>query len=74
MTTNSQNFIVVVIPLSEIKKFVLIDIIGGTALYYMIRLPMHSVMAGMIGSMIGPFIVRRSLRGKAPRKVRTLLF
>lgn len=73
MNTNlaaKQDFVVVVIPISEIKKFIAIDIIGGTALFYMIKLPLHSVLAGMIGSMIGPLIVRKSLQVRGSRKAR----
>ncbi|MBM7567530.1 hypothetical protein [Paenibacillus sacheonensis] len=61
-----QEFVVVVIPMSEIRKFVVIDIVGGTALYYMLLVPLHSVIAAMTGSMIGPLLIRRSLR-KRPR-------
>ncbi|WP_308637163.1 hypothetical protein [Paenibacillus silvisoli] len=67
MRLRSKNeIIVVVVPISEIKKFVLIDIVGGTLLYYTIKLPLHSVAAAMIGSMIGPMLIRRTLR--TPRK------
>ncbi|SEO82575.1 hypothetical protein [Paenibacillus sp. OV219] len=72
--TTKQEFVVVVVPMSEIKKFIVIDIIGGTALYYMIKLPLHSVMIGMFGSMIGPLLIRRSLRGRRSRKTYTVLF
>jgi hypothetical protein len=58
-----QDFVVVVVPFSEIKKLVAIDIVGGTVLYYMLKLPLHSsVFASMIGSMVGPILIRLSLK------------
>ncbi|AZN39049.1 hypothetical protein [Paenibacillus albus] len=65
--TTKQEFVVVVVPMSEIKKFMIIDIIGGTALFYMIKLPLHSVMFGMFGSMLGPLLIRKSLRARRSR-------
>ncbi|RAP73408.1 hypothetical protein [Paenibacillus montanisoli] len=63
---SKQDFVMVVVPFSEIKKFFLIDIVGGTLLYYTIKLPLHSVAAAMLGSMVGPLLIRRTLR--TPRK------
>ncbi|NBD27175.1 hypothetical protein [Paenibacillus glycinis] len=65
---SKQEFVVVVVvvPFSEIKKFVVIDIVGGTVLYYMLLLPLHSVLAAMTGSMVGPLLIRRTLK-KRPR-------
>jgi hypothetical protein len=57
-----QEFVVVVIPLYQIKKFFVIDIVGGTVLYYLIKLPLHSVPIAMIGSMVGPILIRLSLK------------
>ncbi|MBP3966050.1 hypothetical protein [Paenibacillus lignilyticus] len=68
MMGSKQEFIVVVVPMSEIKKFVVIDIIGGTVLYYLIKLPLHSFYAAMVGSAVGPMLIRRSLRGPKLRK------
>ncbi|SFJ73906.1 hypothetical protein SAMN02799624_05758 [Paenibacillus sp. UNC496MF] len=59
---SKQEFVVVVVPLSEIKKIVAIDIVGGTALYYLIKFPLHSVLWAMAGSMAGPMLIRLSLR------------
>lgn len=58
---NKQEILVVVVPLSEIKKFVAIDIVGGTALYYLLKLSLHSMLWAMAGSMAGPMLVRLSL-------------
>jgi hypothetical protein len=62
-----QEFVVVVIPLYPIKKFFVIDIVGGTVLYYLIKLPLHSVPIAMIGSMVGPMIIRLSLKNSRKR-------
>jgi hypothetical protein len=62
-----QDFVVVVIPLSEIKKFIAIDIVGGTVLYYLIKLPLHSVFVSTIGSVVGPILIRLSLKNSRKR-------
>ncbi|MBO7746246.1 hypothetical protein I8J29_18720 [Paenibacillus sp. MWE-103] len=67
---SKQEFVVVVVPLSEIKKFVAIDIVGGTALYYLIKLPLHSVLWAMAGSMAGPMLIRLSLRKRPAPKLK----
>lgn len=59
---NSQAFVMVVIPLSGIKKFVLIDLVAGTAIYYLLKLPLHSFLAASAGSMIGPILIRQTLK------------
>ncbi|QYR23219.1 hypothetical protein KZ483_10025 [Paenibacillus sp. sptzw28] len=66
MENRQCAFVFVVIPLSEIKKFVVIDIIGGTVLYYALKLPFHSVIAATAGSMVGPLLIRRSLKRNRP--------
>jgi hypothetical protein len=66
-----QAFVCVVIPMSEVRKFVAIDLIGGTILYYGLKFSVHSVIAAMAGSMIGPLLVRRSL--KAGVSLRSLI-
>jgi hypothetical protein len=57
-----KEFVVVVIPLYEIKKFFVLDIVGGTVLYYLIKLHLHSVPVAMIGSMVGSMLIRLSLK------------
>lgn len=64
---SKQEFVVVVVPLYEIKKFFIIDIVGGTVLYYMLKLPLHSVYTATIGSMIGPLLIRRTLKSSRKR-------
>jgi hypothetical protein len=66
MGNRHHAFVFVVIPLSEVKKFLIIDIIGGTALYYALKLPFHSVIAATAGSMIGPLLIRQSLKRSLP--------
>jgi hypothetical protein len=62
-----REFVVVVVPFSEIKKFIAIDIVGGTVLYYILKLPFHSVFAPMIGSVVGPILIRLSLKNSRKR-------
>lgn len=64
---NKQAFVMVVVPISQIKKFVVIDIVGGTVLYYMLELPLHSVLAATVGSIVGPVLIRRSLKSPGKR-------
>jgi hypothetical protein len=59
---NKRGFVVIVIPLSEVKKFIAIDLVGGTLLYYVLKLPLHSVYAAMAGSMVGPYLIRLSVK------------
>lgn len=70
MRRHKRHIVIVVVPVSAsaIGKFVLIDIIGGTALYYLLKAPLHSVLAATLGSMAGPMLIRRSL--DRPRKQR----
>ncbi|MFC5650277.1 hypothetical protein ACFPYJ_14290 [Paenibacillus solisilvae] len=60
--SNSQTFVMVVIPLSEVKKFVIIDLAAGTAIYYLLKLPLHSFLAASAGSMVGPLLIRQTLK------------
>lgn len=62
MMRNKQAVVFVAIPLTEIKKFILIDLIAGTALYFAIKFPFHSLIAASAGSMFGPMIIRQSMK------------
>lgn len=57
-----KRYVFVTIRLSEVKKFVMIDLIGGTALYYALKFPLHSVILASAGSMVGPMIFRRTYK------------
>jgi hypothetical protein len=57
-----QNYVVVVIPISEIKKFVIIDLVASTALYYIVKFPLHSMVAATASSMLGPYFIRKSMQ------------
>ncbi|MFX3631254.1 MAG: hypothetical protein ACE3L7_00005 [Candidatus Pristimantibacillus sp.] len=59
---NKEAVVFVAIPLVEIKKFILIDIVAGTALYFAIKFPFHSLIAASAGSMFGPMIIRQSMK------------
>jgi len=59
---NKESFVFVTIPLSEIKKFILIDFVAGTVIYFAIRFPLHSFIAASAGSMFGPILIRQSMK------------
>ncbi|OMD91530.1 hypothetical protein BSK49_04395 [Paenibacillus odorifer] len=59
---NKQSIIFVTIPLSEIKKFILIDIVAGWVFYFAIKFPFHSLIAASAGSMFGPILIRQSMK------------
>lgn len=59
---HKSEILVVVVPKAEVKKFILIDMIGGTALYWALLIPLHSLLAATGGSMIGPYLIRRTLK------------
>ncbi|WP_127584396.1 hypothetical protein [Paenibacillus koleovorans] len=67
-----SEYIIVVIPMSEIKKIVWVDVIASTALYYAIQLPVHSFLIASAGSMAGPLLIRWSLRQRGKQRVRRL--
>jgi hypothetical protein len=62
-----QAFVFVVITMSEVRKFVAIDLIGGTVLYYALNFSFHSIIAATAGSTIGPLLVRYSLKRNRKR-------
>ncbi|MFF2479540.1 hypothetical protein [Paenibacillus sp. NPDC058071] len=57
-----RKYIFIVIPMSEIKKTVMLDFIASTAVFHMVKFSMHSYAAAMAGSMLLPAIVRQSLK------------
>ncbi|ANE47683.1 hypothetical protein SY83_16910 [Paenibacillus swuensis] len=57
----NEQILIVIVPMSAIKKFVVIDILASTVIYYCIKFPMHSVIAGTIGSITGPILIRVGL-------------
>lgn len=56
---SKRKVVIIVISPAGIKKFVAIDLVAGSLLYYAIKIPLHSMVAAMIGSMIGPMLIRR---------------
>lgn len=63
----NTDFVFMVITMSDIKKYIMIDIVAGAACYYAILLPFHSTLASMAGSMFAPMLIRRSLRPSIPQ-------
>lgn len=59
-TTGKRKYVFVVIQASDVKKFVLLDLIGGTLLFYALKFPLHSVVAASLGSMAGSMLLRRT--------------
>ncbi|GLX67971.1 hypothetical protein [Paenibacillus glycanilyticus] len=64
---NKQEVIVVVIPIAEVKKFILIDVVISTAVYYALVIPFHSFLAATAGSMALPMVIRRTLKHRNRR-------
>ncbi|SFD84005.1 hypothetical protein SAMN05216378_1677 [Paenibacillus catalpae] len=64
---NKQTYVMVVIPMAEVKKFILIDVIFSTAAYYAIIIPFHSIIAATAGSMTLPVMIRRTLKHRGRR-------
>lgn len=59
---NKESYVFVTIPLSEIKKFILIDFVAGSVIYFAIKFPLHSFIAAYAGSMFGPILIRQSMK------------
>lgn len=57
-----QAFVFVAIPISEIKKFILIDLVAGYIIYFAIKFPLHSFIIASAGSTLGPMLIRRSMK------------
>lgn len=57
-------FIFIVIPMSEIKKYIIIELVVGMACYYVIRVSFHSILGAMAGSWFGPLLLRQSFKLK----------
>ncbi|WP_336785519.1 hypothetical protein [Paenibacillus sp. MMO-177] len=48
--------------MSEVRKFIIIDIVISTAAYYGLFIPFHSFIAATAGSMTLPMLIRRTLK------------
>ena len=60
MTVNKQNDVVFYsIEGSTIKKFLIIDLLIGSGIFYAIKIISASVLMGMAGSMIGAEGIKR---------------
>ncbi|GMK48165.1 MULTISPECIES: hypothetical protein [Paenibacillus] len=64
---NKQSIVIVVIPIAEVRKFILIDIVISTAAYYALIIPFHSFIAATAGSMTLPMLIRRTLKLRSGR-------
>lgn len=62
-----ERYVMVVIPMTEVKKFILIDILISTAAYYAIAIPFHSIIAATTGSMAVPVVIRKTLKLRGGR-------
>ncbi|AIQ36748.1 hypothetical protein R50345_20155 [Paenibacillus sp. FSL R5-0345] len=59
---NKQSVIIVTIPLSDIKKYIIFDFVAGSIFYFAIKFPFHSFIAAYAGSMFGPMLIRQSMK------------
>lgn len=62
-----QPFVFYTIKGSTIKKFLILDCITGTGLYYALKIYSSSVVIGILGSMVGVEGVRKISVRKAKR-------
>ncbi|WP_042161720.1 hypothetical protein [Paenibacillus gorillae] len=60
-STKQQPYICIFISMSDIKKFIWIDFIASTFIYYALKIPSHSLIAATAGSMVAPIIIRQSI-------------
>ncbi|WP_435922196.1 hypothetical protein [Paenibacillus sp. DYY-L-2] len=61
--SNKRRIVLLVIKRSSIQKFIVIDLILGTGIYYVAKIISSSAIVATIGSMIGTEAVKK-LRGK----------
>ncbi|WP_146250190.1 hypothetical protein [Paenibacillus flagellatus] len=57
-----RNMVVVVVTLAELKRSFLIDLIGGTVCYVLLRRALHHESIAVLGSMAGPLAIKMALR------------
>lgn len=61
--SSKRRIVLLVIKRSSIQKFIVIDLILGTGLYYVAKIISSSAIVAAIGSMIGTEALKK-LRGK----------
>ncbi|KOP64280.1 hypothetical protein AMS62_02690 [Bacillus sp. FJAT-18019] len=57
-----EKFVVYVITLSNVKRYISIEFIGGTCGYIIGLRGLHSDLFGMLGSMLVPIAIRTVLQ------------
>ncbi|QNF29779.1 MULTISPECIES: hypothetical protein [Metabacillus] len=61
MSVKKQNQVVFyIIKGSTIKKFLILDCITGTSLYYAIKIISSSILIGIVGSIVGTEGIKRA--------------
>lgn len=60
--SNKRRTVLLVIKRSSIQKFIVIDLILGTGLYYAVKIISSSIIIATVGSMIGTEAVKK-IRG-----------
>lgn len=69
-----DEFVIYVITLSSIKRYMSIEFIGGSCGYIIAQKALQSDLLGMIGSMIAPMAIRRVLQWQQRKSERQVRF
>ena len=64
----NNRYIFIVIKGSSLKKFVLLDIVTGTGLYYILKIVGLGIVISSVGSFIGTEGLRKYSKKKSPTK------
>jgi hypothetical protein len=72
----SQEIIIVVVPISAIREFIAVDLIGSTTFYYALKLALKKLVLAdpiaIAGSIILPLVYKKvAHRGAAHRRKQT---
>lgn len=53
MKKGNHKFVFYTIKVTKLKRFLLLDMMAGTGIYFTVKVVTASVVAGMVGSVIG---------------------
>ncbi|MFS0785278.1 hypothetical protein ABC345_02720 [Shouchella sp. 1P09AA] len=53
MKKGNHKFVFYTIKVTKLKRFLLLDMVAGTGIYFTVKVVTASVVAGMVGSVIG---------------------
>ncbi|MFB4212617.1 hypothetical protein ACE1TH_11970 [Shouchella sp. JSM 1781072] len=59
MKKGNHKFVFYTIKVTKLKRFLLLDMVAGTGIYFTVKVVTASVVAGMVGSVIGTEGIKR---------------